>query len=131
MDRKELQKNDMETLVLKPEFLRFLFTVFSSSGMLSNAYGTDGRHLKYLEGRRSLGFDIMTSGQNVAPDILPRVLQAELNAQKEYPSNANNDISNPAEELHESDDGAGGPPNPSNQYGLGFLDYSQSGNSSE
>lgn len=49
---------DMVTLLGQPAFRRFLFRVAEASGMLAPANGSEDRHLRIAEGRRSLGFDM-------------------------------------------------------------------------
>lgn len=83
--RADLAKRDLENLMLLPSFQRFLYTIFESAPMLSGAYGSDGRHLPFAEGRRSLGFDILRSVEAIRPDALIAVLTAEHHAQLEYP----------------------------------------------
>ena len=48
----------MVTLMGDPAFRRFLFRIVDASGMLVAANGSEDRHLRFAEGRRSLGFDI-------------------------------------------------------------------------
>lgn len=83
--RAELAERDVENLMLDPRFLRFISTTLETSGMLQPAYGADGRNLPYMEGRRSLGFDILSTLEAHRPDALVLVLQAELTALKENP----------------------------------------------
>ena len=53
-------KQDMETLLQRPEFLRFLFELIQISGVLSaTTDGSVGRDLAYSEGRRNLGLEIL------------------------------------------------------------------------
>ncbi|ODP39263.1 hypothetical protein [Sphingomonas turrisvirgatae] len=57
------RRQDMEFLVKRPEFLRFLFRSIQMAGVLDQTTratnGSDGRDLAFVEGRRSLGFDIL------------------------------------------------------------------------
>lgn len=112
----ELHKSDLTALAADPRFQRFLFTVFSSAPMFSGTYGTDGRHLPYMEGRRSLGFDILRSVELVAgPDALLHILAAGTNAQKEYQDDTPKDDTNEELDAPRERDAA---------RGLEFLDYS-------
>lgn len=83
--------------------------------MFTGTYGTDGRHLPYSEGRRSLGFDILRSVELVAgPDALLRILEAGTKAQKEYQDDTPKD--DPNEELD-------APRERDAARGLQFIDY--------
>lgn len=84
--------------------------------MFTGTYGTDGRHLPYAEGRRSLGFDILRSVELVAgPDALLRVLEAGTKAQKEYHDDTPKDDTNGELDAPRERDVA---------RGLQFIDYS-------
>ena len=114
----ELHKADLTALSQDPRFLRFLFTVFSSAPMYTGTYGTDGRHLAYFEGRKSLGFDILRSVELVAgPETLLRVIEAGTKAQKEY----QDDVS-PNDQNEELD----APRQRDRAVGLEFIDYGPS-----
>ena len=68
-------KTDMEALLLRPEFRRFLWRVIQMAGIFEPvANGADGRNL-IDEGRRNLGLEILADaelGQPVAhPDQIP------------------------------------------------------------
>lgn len=53
-------QQDMEELLKLASFRRFLFRSIQSAGILSAATnGADGRNLDWIEGRRSLGFEIL------------------------------------------------------------------------
>lgn len=111
----ELNKSDLEALAADPKFLRFMFTVLSSAPMFSGTYGTEGRHLAYAEGRRSLGFDMLRSIELVGgPETLLRIIEAGTKAQKEY----QDDVSpnDPNEELD-------APRQRDAAHGLEFIDY--------
>lgn len=83
--RGQLARRDLEELMLDQRFLRFLSTVLETAGIHTGAYGSDGRHLAFAEGRRSLGFDILRSAEVIRPDALLAILQAELDALKGHP----------------------------------------------
>lgn len=55
----ERDNDDLAALMLQPAFRRFLFRVIESSGIHASAYGSDERRLNGIEGRRSLGFDML------------------------------------------------------------------------
>ena len=119
-NRTELAHRDLEALMRDDRFLRFLFTVFSSAPMFSSAYGAEGRHLHFAEGRRSLGFDILRSAERIRPDVLPAVLAAEMTALKEYPDG---NTYKRTDELDE-DDRPIGAEGRAPGSGLVYLDYS-------
>jgi len=48
----------MVTLLGEAAFKRFLFRVVIAADMLGSASGSEDRHLRHAEGRRSLGLDI-------------------------------------------------------------------------
>lgn len=111
-------KMDLEKLWLQPEFKRFLFYLLKRAGMYDLAYGTDGRHLPFVEGRRSLGFDILcTFGKS--PDEAHALILAEaVKSQLEAPH-----ARRPYERLSELDDD-GKPDRPGDGI---FLDYPADG----
>lgn len=89
------QRSDMQTLLQRPEFARFLFRVIQTSGIFSvTTDGSEGRHL-VAEGRRQLGLEILDmaeEGQPVAhPDKLPvlTILQA-LREEAQQPAEKSN-----------------------------------------
>jgi hypothetical protein len=58
----ELPRTDAEFLLARPEFRRFIYVAIQSAGILAQqdiANGHLGRDLSFLEGRRSLGFDLL------------------------------------------------------------------------
>ena len=58
----DLSREDAEALLARPEFRRFLFVAIQSAGLLSHegpAHGPIQRDLSFIEGRRSLGFEIL------------------------------------------------------------------------
>lgn len=68
------QETDMQFLMERPEFRRFLSRSIQMAGLLeysaSAANGTDGRNLHFAEGRRSLGFDILRDADLGQPEAL-------------------------------------------------------------
>ncbi len=72
---------DAEYLMTRPEFRRFLFTAIQSAEILSAANGHSGRNLDFIEGRRSLGFELLRMADEGQPAALrtPNAL-ATLNA---------------------------------------------------
>ena len=59
---------DMAELLALPSFRRFLFRSIQSAGILGTATnGADGRNLDWIEGRRSLGFDILREADSGQP----------------------------------------------------------------
>lgn len=53
------EQSDLVELCSLPAFRRFLFRIYSESGIAASAYGSEDRHLHATEGRRSLGFEIL------------------------------------------------------------------------
>ena len=75
---------DAEFLLTRPEFRRFLFAAIQSAGVLGDHSLADGpqeRDLRYHEGRRSLGFELLRMADQGQPEPLrtPGAL-ATLNA---------------------------------------------------
>ena len=69
----ELAREDAEYLIGRPEFRRFLFIAIQSAGLLhhhTSADGRLGRDLSYLEGRRSLGLDLLQMTDAGQPEPL-------------------------------------------------------------
>lgn len=62
----EQRRLDMLWLMGRPEFLRFLFTLAEKAGIASAAYGSN-LDTSSVDGRRSLGIDIL----RMADDVLP------------------------------------------------------------
>lgn len=80
----ELDRQDAEYLLNRPEFMRFLFAAIQSAGIISHLSGANGRsdcNLDHFEGRRSLGFDLLQMVDHGQPEPLrsPEAL-ATLNA---------------------------------------------------
>lgn len=73
MSEKE-RASDMQFLLTRPEFRRFLFRSIQLAGILSHTSrateGSDGRDLAFAEGRRSLGFDILGEAHFGQPEQL-------------------------------------------------------------
>ncbi len=76
-----MKEADLAFLLNRSEFKTFLFTAIQSAGILDAANGHTGRNLDYLEGRRSLGFDLLRLADEGQPAALrtPNAL-ATLNA---------------------------------------------------
>jgi len=74
-------KADAALLLERPEFRRFLFTAIQQAGIFDAANGQEGRDLNWIEGRRSLGFDLLRWADEGQPEALrtPNAL-ATLNA---------------------------------------------------
>lgn len=54
-------EQDMAELMALPSFRRFLFRSIQRAGILHAATnGADGRNLDWIEGRRSLGFELLS-----------------------------------------------------------------------
>lgn len=69
----ELSPTDAKFLLSRPEFRRFLWVAIQSSGILTHhgsANGQLGRDLSFLEGRRSLGFDLLQMAQTGQPAVI-------------------------------------------------------------
>jgi hypothetical protein len=67
MTPEQMVKSDMQTLLRQPAFLRFLWTVIQTSGVLQpTTDGPDGRNLR-SEGRRNLGLEILAMAEKGQP----------------------------------------------------------------
>lgn len=68
----KLHQSDMEFLMGRAEFRRFLFRSIQTAGILSHTTrattGSDGRDLAFAEGRRSQGFDILAEAALGQPE---------------------------------------------------------------
>jgi hypothetical protein len=90
-DREKQDREDMIFLLSHPQFHRFLLRAIQSARIFSSTTdGSEGRHLAFDEGRRSLGLDILSmveAGQPVShPEGLPvltllQILREEANRQ--------------------------------------------------
>lgn len=90
MDKQE--RSDLQYLMGREEFLRFLARAIQTAGILSQgSNGHDGRDLAFVEGRRSLGFwmlgqanaglpDVMQSSDNLA--ALHAIVRAQIQSPK-------------------------------------------------
>lgn len=70
-----MHRHDAEFLLSRPEFLRFVYEVIQRAGILGNTGAADGRSvrdldLSWLEGRRSLGREILLIADEGQPDAL-------------------------------------------------------------
>jgi hypothetical protein len=73
----ELSPDDLQYLLNRPEFRRFLYAAIQSAGILQHegpAHGQTGRDLSYAEGRRSLGFDMLQAADRGQPEPLQSAL---------------------------------------------------------
>lgn len=96
MNNSTLHDADMAFLINRPEFRRFLFRSIQLAGILEQTgrgtTGSDGRDLAFVEGRRSLGFEILRmadAGQPAAQQhplcliTLVAALREEIQSPKE------------------------------------------------
>jgi hypothetical protein len=72
------EKGDMELLLQRGEFLRFLLRVIQSAGIFtSTTDGSDSRHFQ-MEGRRQLGLEILEMAEAAQPQPSPDIPAATL-----------------------------------------------------
>jgi hypothetical protein len=67
-------RKDAEFLLSRPEFLRFMYDVIQSAGLLGNNEAVDGRtvrdqSLEWHSGRRSLGHEQLLMIEQGFPDV--------------------------------------------------------------
>lgn len=71
MTTEKQRRQDMAFLLARPEFRRFMFRSIQLAGILEHTTratnGSDGRDLAFVEGRRSLGFDILCEADGGQP----------------------------------------------------------------
>lgn len=74
-------REDATFLMGRAEFRRWLFTAIQTAGIFDAANGQQGRDLNWIEGRRSLGFELLRMADEGQPEQLrtPSAL-ATLNA---------------------------------------------------
>ncbi len=83
--------DDMAELLALPAFRRFLFRSIQSAGILAaTTNGAVGRNLDWIEGRRSLGFDILREADSGQPapmrsDLSIMTMIAALREEAETP----------------------------------------------
>lgn len=70
-----IDRQDAEFLLQRPEFLRFLYALIQSAGIIGNNVAADGRTvrdqcLEWHEGRRSLGHEALLAVEEGQPDAL-------------------------------------------------------------
>jgi hypothetical protein len=127
LTRAELARNDVESLMLDPKFLRFLSTIRLTAGIETVAYGPEDRHLHFAEGRRSLWCDILRTAELAQPEALLLILTEEMKAAKEttrgrprkYDRLRTDDDGDPAAERDRAN-------------GLdGYLDYREAGDTAD
>ena len=63
-------REDATFLLNRPEFRRWLFTAIQTAGIFDAANGHDGRDLNWIEGRRSLGFELLRMADEGQPEQL-------------------------------------------------------------
>ena len=69
----ELDRRDAEHLIRQPEFLRFLAAAIQTAGILGHHAPANGqltRDLGHFEGRRSLGFDLLSMAHSGQPEAI-------------------------------------------------------------
>jgi hypothetical protein len=131
ISRRDLARMDFESLAQSESFLRVLFTILETSGMLTGNFHSDGRIHAWSEGRRSLGLDILRSAEQVlGPLALSRILEAETKTQLEVNHDNRNDYRKQRRRELDGDDhgdGDGGDDrghDRGHDVGLRYLDYS-------
>lgn len=101
----DLSTTEYELLLSMPEFKRFVFAAIQSAGILSQegpAHGQAPRDLSFVEGRRSLGFEILQMAHRGQPEeiraadpqalaTLNAVILTAMNAPKEKTRGRRND----------------------------------------
>jgi hypothetical protein len=101
-----IDQADMVELMALPAFKRFLLRVGIASDMWAAASGSEDRHLRMTEGRRSLGFDIFSWADDALslthPSSLPIHTMA-LVLREAQPPGGNN---GPAQDDQSEDDAA-------------------------
>jgi hypothetical protein len=122
--REQIARADWEKLFLDKSFLRVVFTILKTAGMFTGNFQPVERTHAFLEGRRSLGFDILrTAEKYLGPDALLRILEAESSTLKEAPSGRRTDYPDRrTDELGSVDNDVRQP-----GTGLVFLDYAGPG----
>jgi hypothetical protein len=61
--------NDMAELMALPSFRRFLFLLGQRAQIFEvGSTGSDGRCLEFIEGRRSLAFEMLREAENALPE---------------------------------------------------------------
>jgi|SRR6478735_7340108 len=121
ISRAALAKNDVEFLMLQPQFKRFLSTVRMTAGIETVAYGPDDRHLHFAEGRRSLWCDILRTVEQSSDEALLLILSEEMKASRET-----NNGRRKYDRLGTDDDGNPGGRRDAGD-GLVYLDYGDDG----
>lgn len=111
-DREKRDRSDIQELLRRPEFTRFLWRVIQSARIFSpTTDGSQGRDLSYDAGRRNLGLDILAmveAGQPVShPDGQPiltliQTLREEANQQPQEKKSDRNQYDR-SQELDEPD----------------------------
>jgi hypothetical protein len=88
--RQSIEQADMVALLGQPAFRRFLFRFGVACGMWAETNGSDERHLRIAEGRRSLGFEVfrwaddavsLTHPSGIPVSTLVAVLREEIQPQ--------------------------------------------------
>lgn len=72
---------DLEWLLDKPHFRRFLLRLFGSTGVLNQSY-TGNADTHFNEGARSVGLKLLTEINEVDPYTWPRMQIEHLDAQR-------------------------------------------------
>lgn len=108
--------------MLRPDFKRFLYTIFETSGMFTGNFHSVDRIHAMSEGRRSLGLDILRTAERYAgPEALQLILAEEMKTLKETTSGKRSTSTN--DRSTELDDGTGGGRPRAVGSGLTYLDY--------
>jgi hypothetical protein len=114
-----IAESDWVHLMDQPQFQRTLFTILDTAGMYTGNFQSDGRTHAFLEGRRSLGLDILrTAEKYLGADAHLRILSAENETQKGAPNGHGTDD-------RDDDDGDDGNGDTLREPGRGlvYLDY--------
>lgn len=75
--------HDLRALMQEAAFRRVMLRLVSRSGILSSTFGPDSRTAAYLDGRRSLGLELLNEIDAIEPGALARILTEPLSTTRE------------------------------------------------
>jgi hypothetical protein len=74
---------DLAWLIDKPAFRRWMLRLTQRSGIFASTFGADSRTTEYLDGRRSLGLELLNELAAIEPQALVRILSEPISTPRE------------------------------------------------
>lgn len=102
MDEAKQADADLRALMERPAFRRWLLRLVNRSGILQSTFGPDSRTAAYMDGRRSLGLELLKEADAIEPHALARILSEPISTPRD-PKHDRHHSTNPIDQLGDDD----------------------------